>query len=45
MGEAEEWKPAASEGHFSPLDTVTVSLEVLGAGVVYRYVHTERPHR
>lgn len=36
---------AASEGHFSPLDTVTVSLEVLGAGAVYRYVHTERPHR
>lgn len=45
MGEAEEWKPAASEGHFSPLDTVTVSLKVLGAGAVYRYVHTERPHR
>lgn len=45
MGEAEEWKPAATEGHFSPLDTVTVSLKVLGAGVVYRYVHTERPHR
>lgn len=45
MGEAEEWKPAACEGHFSPLDTVTVSLKVLGAGVVYWYVRIERPHR